>query len=81
MSYDSPLFAQTKIVRKGCMSMGEQTRFHPGDKVPNDGLYMEIGEKGNSVETPAILDLKAGEEFPTCANQDRVWIRVPKKMR
>jgi len=68
-------------VERGGKVMGEQTRFHPGDQVPNDGLYMEIGETGNSVETPATVSLKAGEEFPTCANQDRVWIRKPKEMR
>lgn len=25
--------------------MGEKTEFEPGDKVPNDGVYMEVGEK------------------------------------
>lgn len=24
--------------------MGEQTEFEPGDKAPNDGIYMEVGE-------------------------------------
>ncbi|WP_077616798.1 YjzC family protein [Caenibacillus caldisaponilyticus] len=61
--------------------MGEPTRFHPGDEVPNDGLYMEIGETGSMVETPAIISLKAGQKFPTCANQNRVWIRKPKNSR
>lgn len=27
--------------------MGEKTEFEPGDNVPNDGVYMEVGEKAS----------------------------------
>ncbi|GGE43781.1 hypothetical protein GCM10011391_23250 [Pullulanibacillus camelliae] len=59
---------------------GQNNRFKPGDKVPNDGTYMEIGETGSMVETPEIIHKKAGQEFPTTANKDRVWMRKPKPL-
>ncbi|GGH81555.1 hypothetical protein JOD43_002636 [Pullulanibacillus pueri] len=55
--------------------------FHPGEQVPNSGDYREIGEKGTTIETPTTVHLKAGQKFPTAANQDRVWMRVPQPRR
>jgi hypothetical protein len=53
--------------------MGEISQFRPGDKAPNDGVYIEIGEKGSSVKDPQQIELNAGEMFPDTTNQNRVW--------
>lgn len=31
--------------------MGEKTEFEPGDKVPNDGVYMEVGERASILKS------------------------------
>jgi hypothetical protein len=58
--------------------MGEQTRFEPGQKAPNDGHYMEVGEKAfhMGIENPQIIELKKGQKFPETRNKDRKWVRV-----
>jgi hypothetical protein len=53
--------------------MGERTRFKEGDKSPKNGVYMEIGESGASVQDPLIIELAKGEKFPATRNKNRVW--------
>jgi YjzC-like protein len=53
--------------------MGEQSRFREGDKSPKNGVYMEIGESGASVQNPMIIELGPGEKFPATRNKNRVW--------
>lgn len=53
--------------------MGERHQFDPGDKAPNNGLYIEIGEKGTSVQDPQQIQLHAGDTFPETSNQNRKW--------
>ncbi|WP_404451703.1 YjzC family protein [Virgibacillus necropolis] len=55
--------------------MGEYSHFRFGQKAPNNGVYMEIGETGSMVNDPKIIKLKAGEKFPQNSNFDRVWTR------
>lgn len=58
--------------------MGEKTQFEPGDKAPNDGRYIEIGERSfhMGITDPQIIELKKGESFPETKNEDRKWIRM-----
>ncbi|NBI29199.1 YjzC family protein [Chengkuizengella marina] len=60
--------------------MGEKTEFEPGDKVPNDGKYIEIGEKSfhMGITDPKIVNLKKGDHFPQNENHNRKWSRAPK---
>ncbi|WP_047982303.1 YjzC family protein [Ornithinibacillus contaminans] len=53
--------------------MGEISQFRPGEKAPNNGIYIEIGETGSSVKDPQQIELHAGEHFPETSNKDRVW--------
>lgn len=53
--------------------MGENRRFRAGQKVPNDGIYIEIGESGSSVVNPRQVQLKAGERLPENSNHNREW--------
>ncbi|MCG3420966.1 YjzC family protein [Oceanobacillus jordanicus] len=55
--------------------MGEYSHFRSGQKVPNNGIYREIGETGSNVNDPQFIELKAGEKFPETMNQNRVWAR------
>lgn len=57
--------------------MAEQSRFHEGDKAPNDGEYMEIGSNAfhMSIEHPKHVRLKKGQHFPKNTNDDRVWVK------
>lgn len=32
--------------------MGQQHQFRPGQKAPNNGAYVEIGETGSMVKNP-----------------------------
>jgi len=47
--------------------------FYPGQKAPNDGEYIEIGEEGTSVMNPKQVRLKKGQRFPECSNHNRIW--------
>ncbi|WP_046173425.1 YjzC family protein [Domibacillus indicus] len=58
--------------------MGQNHQFKPGQKAPNNGVYMEIGEKGTSVENPLKIKLEAGDHFPETTNQNRIWTYQPK---
>lgn len=55
--------------------MGERTRFREGQKAPNDGVYIEIGENAfhMGIENPKQVYLEKGEKFPENTNKDRVW--------
>jgi hypothetical protein len=59
----------------------DNKRFNPGDRAPNDGFYMEVGETGSMVETPTMIHLDEGQKFPDCANGNRMWMHRPKKTR
>lgn len=43
--------------------MGQNRHFTPGQKAPNNGVYIEIGETGSNVNNPQKVKLKAGERF------------------
>ncbi|MFD2045481.1 YjzC family protein [Ornithinibacillus salinisoli] len=53
--------------------MGEISQFKGGEKAPNNGIYIEVGETGSGVKNPHQVKLKAGDKFPETANNDRVW--------
>ncbi|KOS01713.1 YjzC family protein [Paenibacillus polymyxa] len=60
--------------------MGEKTEFEPGDKVPNDGVYMEVGEKSfhTEIQNPQQVTLERGASFPETANHNRKWKKKTK---
>ncbi|MBD2848007.1 YjzC family protein [Paenibacillus sp. IB182496] len=60
--------------------MGEWTKFKHGDKAPNDGVYMEVGEDAvhMGIEDPQKIKLRKGERFPETTNDDRKWKRINK---
>ncbi|RLQ97210.1 YjzC family protein [Falsibacillus albus] len=53
--------------------MGQNHHFRAGQKAPNNGFYVEIGETGSMVKNPRKIKLKAGDRFPETANADRHW--------
>ncbi|MBD1383453.1 YjzC family protein [Metabacillus arenae] len=53
--------------------MGQQHQFRPGQKAPNNGIYVEIGETGSTVVKPKKVKLKAGDQFPETSNHNRLW--------
>jgi hypothetical protein len=53
--------------------MGQNRQFRPGQKAPNNGVYIEIGETGSTVNNPQKIKLKAGEAFPENSNHNRLW--------
>ncbi|WP_243291324.1 YjzC family protein [Bacillus sp. FJAT-47783] len=53
--------------------MGQQHQFKPGQKAPNNGIYVEIGETGSMVKNPKSIKLKAGDSFPETSNHNRIW--------
>lgn len=38
--------------------MGQQHQFRPGQKAPNNGVYVEIGETGSMVKNPQKSSLQ-----------------------
>ncbi len=62
----------------GGIKMGQSRQFRAGDKAPNNGVYIEIGETGSMVNDPKQVRLEAGESFPETANQNRIWTYKPK---
>jgi YjzC-like protein len=58
--------------------MGEKTQFEAGDTAPNNGRYIEIGERAfhMGIENPQIINLKQGEKFPENTNHNRKWKRL-----
>lgn len=57
----------------GGIYMGQNRQFRPGQKAPNNGLYIEIGETGSNVNNPQKLKMKAGDRFPETSNHNRLW--------
>lgn len=59
----------------GDANMGERTRFEAGDRAPNDGEYIEIGEHAfhMGIENPRHVYLEKGDRFPVNSKQDRKW--------
>ncbi|AZB42346.1 YjzC family protein [Bacillus sp. FJAT-42376] len=53
--------------------MGQQHRFREGQKAPNNGTYVEIGETGDNVMHPKQIKLQAGDHFPETSNHNRQW--------
>jgi hypothetical protein len=53
--------------------LGQSHQFVPGQKAPNNGIYVEIGETGSMVQHPREIKLTAGDEFPETANHNRKW--------
>jgi hypothetical protein len=53
--------------------MGQSRQFHAGQKAPNNGIYIEIGETGSTVNNPQRLKMRAGDAFPENSNHNRVW--------
>ncbi|CAG7643299.1 hypothetical protein PAESOLCIP111_04458 [Paenibacillus solanacearum] len=58
--------------------MGEWSQFRPGDKAPNDGEYMEVGEDAfhMGISNPQMITLQKGDEFPMTTNHNRKWKKV-----
>lgn len=61
--------------------MGEQTEFEPGQRAPNDGEYMEIGEDSfhMGVNNPAHVEMRKGQQFPETTNHNRKWKKVKRQ--
>ncbi|WP_018665217.1 YjzC family protein [Heyndrickxia acidiproducens] len=53
--------------------MGQKHRFRSGDKAPNNGIYVEVGENGDPVVNPKNIHLSAGDHFPETSNHRRHW--------
>lgn len=53
--------------------MGQNHRFRAGDKAPNNGVYVEVGDTGDNVTSPKQVKLKAGDRFPDTTNDERQW--------
>jgi hypothetical protein len=64
--------------KEGVGIMGQNRQFKPGQKAPNNGVYIEIGDSGSTVNNPKKIRLKAGDKFPENSNDDRVWSYVRK---
>jgi hypothetical protein len=58
---------------KGGYTLGQSHQFRAGQKAPNNGIYLEIGEEGDGVVNPKKVKLKAGEPFPENSNHNRKW--------
>lgn len=58
--------------------MGQSRQFRAGDKAPNNGVYIEIGETGSMVNDPQQVKLEAGDQFPENTNHNRLWTYKPK---
>ncbi|WP_409274405.1 YjzC family protein [Neobacillus sp. SCS-31] len=53
--------------------MGQNRQFNPGQKAPNNGTYIEIGDTGSGVINPRKIYLKKGQPFPEASNHERKW--------
>ncbi|MEH7224852.1 YjzC family protein [Bacillus sp. JJ1521] len=53
--------------------MGQSHEFRAGQKAPNNGIYVEIGETGDMVKNPKSVKLSAGDSFPENSNDNRKW--------
>ena len=43
--------------------MGQNRQFKAGQKAPNNGVYIEVGETGSNVNNPQMLKLRAGDRW------------------
>ncbi|GIP36011.1 YjzC family protein [Paenibacillus sp. J2TS4] len=57
--------------------MGERTEFNAGDRAPNNGVYIEVGENDfhMGINDPKMVELQKGERFPELTNHNRKWKR------
>ncbi|MBE3568710.1 MAG: YjzC family protein [Bacillales bacterium] len=53
--------------------MGQKKHFHPREKAPNNGFYVEIGDTGSNVVNPKQIKLEKGDRFPENSNDERIW--------
>ncbi|AKP46364.1 MULTISPECIES: YjzC family protein [Bacillus] len=53
--------------------MGQKRQFHPGEKAPNNGIYVEVGDTGSNVVNPKQIKLAKGDRFPENSNDERIW--------
>ena len=63
--------------------MGERTEFEHGDKVPNDGIYTEVGESRSfhtQIQNPKRITLMKGDSFPETTNKNRKWKKAEKAL-
>ena len=44
--------------------MGQNRQFRPGQKAPNNGIYIEIGDTGSTVNNPKRLKDEGWRCFP-----------------
>lgn len=58
--------------------MGQNRQFESGQKAPNNGIYVEMGETGSMVQNPKSLKMHEGDTFPKTTNQNRKWTPKPK---
>jgi hypothetical protein len=58
---------------KGGKKMGQSHQFRAGQKAPNNGVYIEVGDTGDNVVNPKMIKLKAGDHFPENSNDERHW--------
>jgi YjzC-like protein len=75
-SFNAPrLNGDNKIVqeKEGQKNMGQSRHFKSGQKAPNNGVYVEIGDTESNVNNPKKIKLKAGDRFPETSNDERVW--------
>jgi hypothetical protein len=72
-TYSQPLRRILQQKGKGGKTVGQQHQFRPGQKAPNNGVYVEIGETGSMVKNPQKIHLSAGEMFPETSNHNRLW--------
>jgi hypothetical protein len=55
------------------LKMGQSHQFKSGQRAPNNGVYVEIGDTESNVNNPKKIRLKAGDRFPENSNDERVW--------
>lgn len=57
--------------------MGQHNQFEPGWEVPNDGVYVEVGEHPDSanLRQPQKVQLRKGDAFPITGNKNRKWTK------
>jgi len=61
--------------------MGERTEYEEGDKAPNPGVYMEVGEARSfhtQIKNPMRITMEKGDTFPETSNKNRKWKKVEK---
>ncbi|WP_163101593.1 YjzC family protein [Peribacillus alkalitolerans] len=58
--------------------MGQSHQFRSGQKAPNNGYYVEVGDTNSNVNNPKKIKLKAGDPFPETSNDKRHWTYQPK---